>query len=95
MAKQTQIKQVTMKDPKEVEVGKRFAEQNHGKREEHAQLVKAQSDTNTTYYGVGAVVAGRVLGIIGYYFYQSKTPKEIPVPQPKETTPIAKENSSQ
>ena len=64
MAKQTQIKQVTTTDPKKVGAGKRLAEQNHGKREEHAQLVNAQNDTNITYLGAGAVVAVRVLGII-------------------------------
>ena len=85
MAEQTQIQQVTMKDPKKVEAGKRLAEHNCRKREEHAQLAKAQNESFITYYGVGAVVAIGVLGTIGYYFYQSKTPKETPVYQPKET----------
>ena len=82
MTEQPQI-QVTMKDPKKVEAVKRLAEHNHRKREEHAQLVKAQSESNIIYYGAGAVVAIGVLGTIGYYVYQSKTPKETPVHQPK------------
>ena len=51
----------------------------------HAQLAKAQSESNITYYGAGAVLAIGVLGIIGYYVYQSKTPKETLIHQPKET----------
>ena len=67
-----QIQQVTMKDPK-----------NHRKREQ----VKAQreSQTNLIYYGAGAAPAIGVLGIIGYYVYQSKTDKETPVNQLKES----------
>ena len=86
MAKQ--IQQVTTKDPKKVEQGKRLAEHNHRKREELVQM-KAQSETNITYYGAGAVVAIGVLGVISYYVYQSKTPvhkpKETPVQQLKKT----------
>ena len=57
MAVQTQIQQATMKDPKKVETGKRLAVQNRRKREEHAQPARAQSESNITYYGTGAVVA--------------------------------------
>ena len=71
MAEQTQIQQVTTKDPKKVEAGKRLAEHNHRKREEHAHLAKSES--NITYYGVGAIVAIGVLGVIGYQAYLSKT----------------------
>ena len=55
MAGQTQIQQVTTKDPKKVEQVKRLAESNHRKREE----LKAQRERETklTYYGAGAVVA--------------------------------------
>ena len=81
MTKQTHIQQVTTKDPKKVEAGKRLAEWNRRKREENA---KAQSESNIT-YGARAVVAIGVLGVIDYYVYQSKTPKENPVNQPKET----------
>ena len=50
---------------------------------------KSENKNNLTYYGAGAVVAVGVLGVIGYYVYKSKTPKnqpkESPVHQPKET----------
>ena len=50
MAEQTQVQQqVTMKDPKKVEVGKRLAEFNHRKREELAQPAKTQSEPKLTY----------------------------------------------
>ena len=75
--------QVMMKDPKKVEADKRLAEWNRRKREENVYLAKAQSESNITYYGTGAVVAIGVLGAIGYYVYQSKTPKETSVNQPK------------
>ena len=38
MAEQTQVQQVTTKDPKEFNAGKRLAEWNHRKREERVQL---------------------------------------------------------
>ena len=84
-----QVQQVTTKDPRKVEAGKRLAEHNRRKREERAQLAKAQSESNTTYYSTGAVIAIGVLGVIGYCAYKSKTPvrqpKETPVNRPKET----------
>ena len=46
---------------------------------------KSKSETKLTYYSAGAVVAIGVLGIIGYYVYQSKTPEENPVNQSKES----------
>ena len=79
MAEQTQIQQVTTRHPRKVERGNRLAEWNHRKREENVQLTKARSESNMTYYGAGAVVAIGVLGVIGYYIYQSNTPKETPV----------------
>ena len=85
MAEQTQVQQVITKDPKKVEAGNRLAEYNRMKREERAQLAKAQSKSNITYYGAGAVVAIGVLDVISYNVYQSKTPKETPVHQSKET----------
>ena len=52
------LQQVTTKDPKKVEVGQRLAEYNRRKREEHAQLAKAQSEPKVSqFYGAGAVVA--------------------------------------
>ena len=81
-----QIQQVTTKDPKEVEQGKRLAEHNRRKREELARMKaqKRESESKLTYYGAGAVVAIGVLGVISYYVYKSKTPKETPVNQQKE-----------
>ena len=64
-----QVQQVTMKDPKKVEAGKRLAEHNRRKRAERAQLAKPQSESNITYYGTRAVIAVGVLGVIGYYVY--------------------------
>ena len=83
-----QVQQVTMKDPKKVEQGKKLAEwnrKNKGKLAHEAQ--KSESETNLTYYG--AVVAIGMLGVISYYVYQFKTPvnqpKESPVHQRKRT----------
>ena len=63
--------QVATKDPKKVAQGKRLAEHNHRKREEFAQMKaqKSENETNLTYYGAGAVVAIRMLGVISYYVY--------------------------
>ena len=44
MAEQTQVQQVTTKDPKKVDVGKRMAEVTHRKREELAQMKTQKSD---------------------------------------------------
>ena len=55
MAEQTQLQQqVTTKDPKKIEAGKRLAEYNCRKREE---LTLAQSEPKLTHYGAGVVVA--------------------------------------
>ena len=82
---QTQIQKVTTKDPKKVEAGKRLAEYNRRKREELAQMKVQKSVNKLIYNGAGAVAAIGVLGVISYYIYQSKTHKETPVNQPKET----------
>ena len=73
---QTQIQQIMMKDPKNIEAGKRLAEWNCRKREENVHLAKAQRESNITYYGAGAVAAIGVLGVIDYYIYKSKTRKK-------------------
>ena len=85
MAKLTHVQQVTRKDPKKVETGKRLAEWNYRKEEENAQMTKTQSESKLTYYGTGAVVAIGALDVHGYYVYQCKTPMKTPVHQPKET----------
>ena len=42
MAEQTQLQQVTTKDPKKVEARKKLAESNRRKREENVQMARAQ-----------------------------------------------------
>ena len=60
MAEENHIQQVTTKDPKKVETGKRLAEYNRKKRKE----LKAQKSevepmqTSSQCYGIGAVLAG-------------------------------------
>ena len=85
MAEQTQLQQVTMKDPKKVEVGKRLAEYNHRKTEELAKALRSEPKlTSSQYYGTGAIVAIGALGIIGYCVYQSKKGDITLVHQSKE-----------
>ena len=60
--------QVTRKDPKKVEAGKRLAESNHKKREAKKQ-VKLEASGVNQYYGIGAVLALGVIGGFGYYIY--------------------------
>ena len=62
-------KQVTTKNPKKVEQGKRLAESNRKKREEQAKLEKSGV---SQYYGIGAVIALGVIGGLGYYIYRFK-----------------------
>ena len=81
--------QVTTKDPKKVEVGKRLAEYNRRKREE-LKVQKSESKqaepmlTSGTCYGILAV---GVIGGLGYYLDQAKkrevnvVPHQQPSPQ--------------
>ena len=86
MSEQTQVNttnvevplQVT-KDPKKVAAGKRLAEWRHKNKEKLAQEAKAESNEAqksepniSQAYGTGAVIAVRVLGLLGYYIYNSK-----------------------
>ena len=73
--------QVTTKDPKKVEMGKRLAEYNHKKREElKVQMCEREEQksevepmlNSSMRYGIGAVLAVGVIGGLGYYFYQAK-----------------------
>ena len=66
--------QVTTKEPKKVEVGKRLAEYNRKKREElKVQKSKVEPKlTSSQCYGIGAVLAVGVIGRLGYYLYQAK-----------------------
>ena len=84
---QQEPQQVTTKNPKKVEVGKRLAVHNRRKREEQAQVQK--SDVSQ-YYSIGAVLDVGVIGGIGYYLYQTNRPSHIqpnnPPPQPRPQT---------
>ena len=66
--------QVTTKNPKKVEVGKRLAESNRKKREakKREEQVKLEASGVNQYYGIGAVLALGVIGGLGYYIYQTK-----------------------
>ena len=68
--------QVTTKDPKKVEAGKRLAAINCKKREAKKREEQAKSERTTSgvnqYYGIRAVIALGVIGGLGYYIYQSK-----------------------
>ena len=69
--------QVTTKDPKKVEVGRRLAKYNHRKREE-LKVQKREVEpklTSSQCYSIGAVLAVGVIGEIGYYVYQAKKGK--------------------
>ena len=81
--------QVTTKDPKKVEVGKRLAEYNRKKREE-LKAQKSQEEpmlTSSTCYGIGAVLAVGVIGCLGYYLYQAKANNVAPPQQPLPQQP--------
>ena len=63
-----------MKDPKKVEQGKRLAEFSHRKKEDLAQETKARESKPKLNYGIGAVIAVGVLGLLGYYISQRGNP---------------------
>ena len=62
---------VTMKDPEKVEAGRHLAAHNNKKRELKVQKSEAQRELNQ-YYRIGAVIAVRVTGGLGYYIYRTK-----------------------
>ena len=66
--------QVTTKNPKKVEAGKRLAESNRKKREakKREEQVKLEASRVNQYYGIGAVLALGVIGGLGYYIYRTK-----------------------
>ena len=65
--------QVTTKNLKKVEAGKKLAAQNRRKREEKEAQSKAQAQSRVNqYHGIGAVIAVGVIGGLGYYIYQAK-----------------------
>ena len=55
-----------------IEADKRLAEYNRRKREELAQLAKAQSEPKITYYRAGAIEAIGTSDILSYCVYQFK-----------------------
>ena len=65
----TEPQQVTTKNPKKVEAGKRLAEHNHRKREEQTQAQSEAKSRVNQYDSIGAVMAVRVIGGLGYYIY--------------------------
>ena len=69
-----------MKDPKKVEAGKRLAAINHKKRETKKREEQAQLERIgvNQCYGIGAVIALRVLGGLGYYIYRTKKGEPTP-----------------
>ena len=88
---------VTTKNPKKVETGKRLAESNHKKREVKKQAQLEASGVNQ-YYGIGAVIALRVIGGLGYYIYRTKKEEQPqqnnPKPQPQAQPQTNKESIS-
>ena len=79
--KASQVQQVTTKNPKKVEAGKRLAESNHKRREAKKQ-VKLEASGVNQYYGIGAVIALGVIGGLGYYIYQTKKGEQQNNPKP-------------
>ena len=81
-----QVQRVTTKNPKKVEAGKKLAESKRKKREAKKQEKLEASGVNQ-YYGIGAVLALRVIGGLGYYIYQSNKGEQAeqnkPHPQPQ------------
>ena len=79
--------QVTTKNPKKVEAGKRLAEHSHKKREAKKREEQAQSEKSRVnqYYGIGAVIALGVIGGLGYYIYQTKKVEQ--PSNPKQNNP--------
>ena len=63
--------QVTTKDPKKVEAGKRLAAINRKKREAKKRE-EAQNGGMNQYYRTGAVIAVGVIGGLGYYIFRTK-----------------------
>ena len=90
--------EVTTKNLKKVEVGKRLAAHNRKKREEkkreEAQAQVKRVGVNQ-YYGIGAVIAVGVIGGLGYYIYRTKkgaASREVPNNPPKQPSPRPQNN---
>ena len=76
------------KNPKKVEAGKRLAESNCKKKEVMKREEQAKLETSRVnqYYGIGAVIALRVIGGLGYYIYQTKKVEQ-PSSNPQQNNP--------
>ena len=98
MAEQIQVQQVTMKDPKKVQVGKRLAEYNRERREDRELKVQkseskqVEPTLTSSQYGIGAVLAVGVIGGLGYYLYQAKKGEVNAVPPQQPSHPHPKAN---
>ena len=79
------MQQVTTKNPKKVEAGKRLAESNHKKREtkKREEQSKIEKSRVNQYYRIGAVIALGVIGGLGYYIYQTKKGEQLQQNNPK------------
>ena len=72
--------QVTTKDPKKVEAGKKLAEYNRRKKEELKEQKKNEWEsensavnlTSTQCYGIGAFAVAGAIIIVGYQVWKSK-----------------------
>ena len=71
MKEPQRVQQVTTKNPKKVEAGKRLAESNHKKREvkKREEQAKLEASRVNQYYGIGAIITLGVIGGLGYYIY--------------------------
>ena len=70
-----ELQRVITKNPKKVEAGKRLAESNRKKREAKKQAKLETSGhwrSVNQYYGIGAIIALRLIGRLGYYIYRTK-----------------------
>ena len=77
------VQRVTTKNLKKVEAGKRLAESNRKKREvKKREQAKLEASGVNQYYGIGAVLALGVIGVLGYYIYRTKKGE-----QPKQNNP--------
>ena len=86
MAEEQQVQQepqqVTTKNLKKVEAGKRLAAHICRKREElKAKKREEQKSRVNQYYGIGAVLAVGGIGGLGYYIYRTKQPSHPEPPQ--------------
>ena len=70
--------QVTTKDPKKVEAGKRLAEYNRKKREELKNQTSDQpqkEDNKSINCSIGGVMVLGLVGVVVYYVYRKNTKK--------------------